>query len=160
MRCPEPARASYRDLLRDLLGRPVEVRPGPPQELSERVPSYLAAYRYDGGEVAALAVADLPFATAAAAAIAMLPPVETRTAVAEAGALDDEMLEFLHEVVNVAGKLLNSPRTPHVALRDLMPVPGEVPDEVAEVAQRPRARHDWRVKVEGYGEGCVTFLHA
>lgn len=160
MRCPEPARASYRDLLRDLLGRAVEVRPGPPQQLSDEVPAYLAAYRYDEGEVAALAVADLPFATAAAAAIAMLPPVETRTAVTDAGALDEEMVEFLHEVVNVAAKLLNSPRTPHVTLRDLLPVPGEVPDDIAEVASRPRARHDWRVKVEGYGEGTVTLLHA
>ncbi|WP_052668798.1 hypothetical protein [Nitriliruptor alkaliphilus] len=160
MRCPEPARASYRDLLRDLLGRAVEVRPGPPQELSGEAPSYLAAYRYDEGEVAALAVADLDLATAAGAAIAMMPPQETRAAVAEAGALDEELLEFFHEVVNVAAKLLNSPTTAHVVLRDLLPVPGEVPDDVAEVATGPRARHDWRVRIEGYGEGTVTLLHA
>ncbi len=160
MRCPEPARASYRDLLRDLLGRTVEVRPGAAQELTSDNPSYLAAYRYDAGEVAALAVADLAFATAAAAAIGMMPPVETRDTVAEAGALDEELLEFFHEVVNVAAKLLNSPTTPHVKLSELVPVPGEVPDEVGEVAASPRARHDWRVRVDGYGEGTVTLLHA
>lgn len=160
MRCPEPARASYRDLLRDLLGRAVEVRPGPAQELSDEAPAYLAAYRFDEGEVAALAVADLALATAASAAIGMMPPVETRAAVTEAGALDEELLEFFHEVVNVAAKLLNSPTTAHVVLRDLLPVPGQVPDEVAAVATQPRARHDWRVRVEGYGEGTVTLLHA
>lgn len=160
MRCPEPARASYRDLLRDLLGRTVEVRPGSGQRLRPGTPSYLATYRYDEGEVAALTVADLPLATAVAAAIALLPPVESRTAVEEAGALDEEMLEFLHEVVNVGARLLNSPRTPHVTLSELLPVPGDVPPDVAAVATTPRARSDWTVRIEGYGEGAVTFLHA
>jgi hypothetical protein len=160
MRCPEPARASYRDLLRDLLGRSVEVRPGPEQTLSDEAPAYLATYRFDGGEVAALAVADLPLATAASAAIGMMPPGETSAAVADQGALDEELLEFFHEVVNVAAKLLNSPTTPHVVLRELLPVPGDVPEEVADLATTPRARHDWLVRVEGYGEGTVTLLHA
>lgn len=160
MRCPEPARASYRDLLRDLLGRAVEVRPGPQQSLSDEAPSYLATYRFDGGEVAALAVADLSLATAASAAIGMMPPKETSAAVAESGGLDEELLEFFHEVVNVAAKLLNSPTTPHVVLRELLPVPGDVPEEVADLATTPRARHDWLVRVEGYGEGTVTLLHA
>lgn len=160
VRCPEPARASYRDLLRDLLGRTVEVRPGNEQRLRTDSLAYLATYRSDEGEVAALTVADLSFASAAAGAIALLPPVETRTTVEEAGVLDEEMLAYLHEVLNVAARLLNSPQTPHVLLRELLPVPGEVPPDVAAVATTPRTRHDWTVRVDGYGEGTVTLLHA
>jgi hypothetical protein len=160
VRCPEPARASYRDLLRDLLGRTVEVRPGSEQRLRAGAPAYLATYRFDEGDVAAIAVADLPLASAAAAAIALLPPVETWTRVEEAGVLDEELVASLHEVLNVAARLLNSPHTPHVALRELLPVPGEVPEDVASVATTPRVRHDWRVRVDGYGEGTVTLLHA
>lgn len=158
-RCPVPARASYRDLLRDLLGRPIEVRPTSPQELSGSASSYLASYRFDDGTVAAVAVSDLALTATAAAAIGMEPPAEARAAAVEAGMLDEEPLEFFHEVVNVACKLLNSPTTEHVALRELVPVPGEVPDDVAEVAASPRVRHDWRVAVEGYGEGVLTLLH-
>lgn len=157
-RCPLPARASFRDLLRDLLGRPVTVRPGSPQELDEARPSYLAAYRFDDGAPAALAVADQSLATAAAAAIAMMPPEETREQVAAAGGLDEEMVEFFHEVVNVTAKLLNSPTTAHVVLRQLVPVPGDVTGDVAELALTPAVRHDWTVQVEGYGEGALTFL--
>lgn len=157
-RAPVPPRASYRDLLRDLLGRTVEVRPGPPQHLDEDRSAYLASYRFDDGEVAGLGVVDLTFAAAAAAAIGMAPASEVADA-ERAGALGEEPLEFLHEVVNVAAKLLNSPTTPHVTLRELLPVPGEVDDVVAQVATSPRVRHDWKVAVEGYGEGCLTLLH-
>jgi hypothetical protein len=158
VRCPVPARASYRDLLRDLLGRPVTVRPGTPQLLAPERPSYLADYRYDDGQLAALAVADLELATALAAGIAAMPPQETQETVSAAGGLDDELQEFLHEVVNVAAKLLNSPTTPHVVLRHLAPVPGQVVEDVGELATTPRTRQDWHVTVDGYGDGLLTLL--
>jgi hypothetical protein len=158
MRCPMPARASYRDLLRDLLGQQVTIRPGPDQELEPKRPSYLACYRFDDGEVAALVVADLNLSTAMSAAIGMMPPVETRAEVAEAGKLEGDLLEFLHEVVNVGAKLLNSPTTPHVVLRELEAVPGEVPEDLAAIATEPDQRQDWLVTVDGYGEGLLTLL--
>lgn len=158
VRCPLPARASYRDLLRDLLGREVQVRPGPPQQLQPDAPAYLATYRFDDGVAAAAAVTDLRLSAAAAAAIAAMPPQETWQGVVEASSLDEELLEFLHEVVNVAAKLMNSPTTPHVVLRELAQVPGEVAPDVAALATEPRARYDWTVTIDGYGEGSLTLL--
>ncbi len=158
MRCPLPARASFRDLLRDLLGREVQVRPGTPQELDPELCSYLAAYRFDEGDVAALVVTDLQLSTSAAASIAAMPPGETWSEVKAAGKLDEELTEFLHEVVNVSAKLMNSPTTPHVVLRDHLPVPGEVSEDVGELAANPQVRHDWLVSIEGYGNGMVTLL--
>lgn len=157
-RCPLPARASYRDLLRDLLGRGVSVRPGPGQVLDPAAPSYLASYRFDDGGPAALSVADLDLATASAAAIGAMPPQEIRAEVAEAGGLDGDLIDFLHEVVNVTAKLLNSPTTPHVTLRELVAVPGEVAEDLAALALEPTVRHDWVVTIDGYGEGHVSFL--
>jgi hypothetical protein len=157
-RCPLPARASFRDLLRDLLGRAVQVRPGPPQELDDSVPSYLAAYRFDDGTAAACAVTDMRLSAAAAAAIGAMPPQETWAEVQEAGRLEGDLFEFLHEVVNVTAKLLNSPTTPHVVLREVAAVPGEVPGDIASIASTPRVRHDWTVTVDGYGEGSLTLL--
>ncbi|MFA9446393.1 hypothetical protein [Egicoccus sp. AB-alg6-2] len=153
-----PARASYRDLLRDLLGRTVTVRSAGGQQLDPARPAYLAGYRFDDGSAAAVAVADLSLATAVAASIAMLPPVETRTQVEAAGALDEELLEFFHEVVNVAAKLMNSPTTPHVVLREVTAVPGDVAEDLAGIATTPQRRQDWQVTVDGYGEGVLTLL--
>ncbi len=157
-RCPLPARASFRDLLRDLVGQQVTVRPGPPLALREDRPSYLAGYRFDAGGAAAMAVADLTLAAAAGAAIGMMPPKETLAEVEEAGALEGDMLEFFHEVVNVAARLLNSPTTPHVVLRSLDPVPGEIAEDLAAMATAPSVRHDWSVTIEGYGEGRLVFI--
>lgn len=158
LRCPMPARASFRDLLRDLVGQPVTVKPGSAQQLTTDRPAYLAGYRFDDGSVAAVAVADLDLSAAAAAAIGAMPPNETRAEVAEAGKLEGDMVDFLHEVVNVTAKLFNSPSTPHVVLRDLAPVPGELAEDLVAVSTRPTARHDWMVDVEGYGAGRLTLL--
>lgn len=157
-RCPLPARASFRDLLRDLVGQPVTVRPGVPLTLVEARPSYLAGYRFDDGAVAALVVADLELSTAASAAIGMMPVRESQEAVAESGGLDGDLYDFFHEVVNVAAKLLNSPSTPHVVLRSLDAVPGEVPEDIAALATTPSVRHDWTVAIDGYGEGRVALF--
>ncbi len=157
-RCPLPSRASFRDLLRDLLARPVTIRPGPHQQLDVTRPSYIAGYRFDDGRVAAAAVADLDLSIAAAAAIGAMPPTETRESVEAAGGLAGDLFEFLHEVVNVSAKLLNSPTTPHVAIRDFAAVPGEVPADLAELATSPQTRTDWVVGVDGYGEGGFTVL--
>lgn len=157
-RCPLPARASFRDLLRDLVGQAVTVRPGAPLSLDPGRPCYLAGYRFDAGDAAAMAVADLTLAAAAGAAIGMMPPQETFAEVEEAGGLDGDLLEFFHEVVNVAARLLNSPSTPHVVLRSLDPVPGEVPEDLAAIATTPSVRHDWTVTIEGYGEGKLALL--
>ncbi|MEX2503968.1 MAG: hypothetical protein WD378_03905 [Egicoccus sp.] len=158
MRCPMPARASYRDLLRDLLGRTVTVRGAVDQQLRPQRPSYLAAYRFDDGEPAAIVVADLSLAAAMAASIAMLPPVETHARVEEAGELDTELFESLHEVVNVAAKLMNSPMTPHVVLREVVRVPGDVAHDLAAIAASPVQRQDWQIAIDGYGEGVLTLL--
>ncbi len=157
-RCPLPARASFRDLLRDLVRQPVTVRPGPPLELREDRPSYLAGYRFEAGEAAAMAVADLTLAAAAGAAMGMMPPQETLAEVEKAAALEGELLEYFHEVAGGTARLLNSPTTPHVALRSLDPVPGEIPEDLAAMATSPSVRHDWAVGIEGFGEGRLALL--
>lgn len=157
-RVPLPARASFRDLLRDLLGRAVTVRPGTGLQLDPDRASYLSGFRFDDGSAAALAVTDLDLSTAAAAAIGAMPPQETREEVEQAGRLDGDLVDFMHEVVNVASRLLNSPTTPHVVLREFEVVPGEVPEDLAELATTPTVREDWTVGVDGYGEGRIALL--
>lgn len=156
---PIPPRASVRDLFRDLLGQSVRVDDAPPLDLGQQ-PSMLAAYRLDEGRVAAATVASLPLTVGTGAAIGMMPVGEAREAAqVESGEeLDEEIHEFFHEVVNVFAKLLNSPATPHVVLGELLPVPGEVPGEVAQVALQPAGRVDYQVTVGDYGSGVLTIV--
>lgn len=154
-----PTRASLRDLLTDLLGVDVRVEAGTTQQLVEGRPSYLATYRTDDGHVSTLGVSDGELSVALGAAIGMTPAEQARDEVAAAGGvLAGDLLDFLREVVNVTAKLLNGPTRPHVVLRELLPVPGEVPADLARVALQPAIRADYRVQVRGYGGGTLTFL--
>lgn len=157
MRCPLPARASLRDLLTDLLGCKVTVVPGERQELDPARLALAAGYRFDDGGVAAAAVCDLGLAARAGAAIGMMPTSEAEEG-AGGGELTGDLLEFFREVVNVSAKLLNSPTTPHVTLRDLCPVPGEVPGDLAGLLLEPGERVDYRLAIGDYGEGTMTLL--
>jgi hypothetical protein len=152
-----PVRASVRDLLSDLLGCSTRVVDGAAQKLSTERPAMLAVYRRDDGTPAAVCVSDQDFAIRAGAAIAMMPLEEAMPPGAPRE-LDGDLLEFFREVVNVLAKLLNSPATPHVALREVQPVPGEVLRDVAELIASPAQRCDYRVTLEGYGDGVITLL--
>ena len=157
---PVPVRASVRDLIGDLVGKSVSVAPAPaPQQLNGR-PAYAATYRFDDGRVAGLTVCDLPAALAMGAAIGFMPRPDAEAELAENGELAGDLLEFFREVVNVFAKLLNSPMTPHVALRELDRVPGKVRADAAAVALSPSARVDYEVIVDGFDPGMLTVLVA
>lgn len=156
-RCPLPARASFRDLLRDLMGASVQVRTGAPQQLDVQRPAYLAGYRFDTGDAAAVTVCDAGLSLAVASALAALTLEGDEAAELEQD-LEGDLLEFLHEVVNVSARLLNSPTTPHVKLRELLRIPGEVPEDLAGIATSPTRREDWQVTIDGYGDGTLTLL--
>lgn len=156
-RCPLPARASVRDLLTDLLGCEVSVGEAKPFELSDERRAMLATYRFDDDKVAAAIACDLPLAASTGAAIGMLPSEDVTRVVAES-ALDGDMAEFFQEIVNVTAKLLNGPTTPHVALDEVFPVPGDVPADVAELVLEPGVRSDYAVAVDGYTDGTMVLV--
>lgn len=156
---PIPVRASVRDLLSDLLARPVQVTAGTPPALDAQGSAWAATYVRDDGVAAAVCVCDTPLAVSSGAAIGMVPAA-TAADEAATGELTGDTLEFFREVVNVLAKLLNSPASPHVRLGTLYSLPGEVPGDVASIVLHPRHRTDFDVDVDGYGRGSMTVLVA
>jgi hypothetical protein len=149
-----------RDLLGDLVGKPVAVAPADALELAEGSPAYAATYRFDDGRVAALAVCDLRAATALGAAIGFMTRGDAEAELDEQGELTGDLFDFFREVVNVLAKLLNSPTSPHVALREVDRVPGPVRADIGRVALRPRDRADYAVTLDGFESGALAVLTA
>lgn len=158
MQCLVPTRSAYRDLLRDLLGRPITARPAKPQRLDGDGPAYLAVYRFDDGRVAAASVMDRQLAFAVGGALGGLPPRATRLRVERSGEFDEELLDGLREVFNVATRLYNRPGGPHVVVHEVMTVPGQVPSDAAETVRSPRQRDDWLLEIQSYGRGVLTLF--
>ena len=152
-----PVRASVRDLLTDLLGRPVQVRDAAMQVLDPAAPSLAASYVLDDGRPAAVAVCDLSLAGLAGAALGMTPSDDAAAQIAT-GKLGGDFEEFFREVVNVIAKLFNSPSSPHVRLAEVRPVPGPLPAPVAAIVLEPGARVDYRIDIDGYGSGTMTLV--
>lgn len=148
-----PSRAALRDILSDLLGRPITVAEGTPHVLDPDAPGVAGVYRSDDGAVVVVSIACNELVLAAGAALEMAPEHETFDA-----ARSQEVLESFPEVLNVLARVLNNPMRPRVALAEVVSVPGPVGPDVAAVVTAPTARFDYEVTVRGYGVGALTLI--
>jgi hypothetical protein len=69
-----------------------------------------------------------------------------------------DALENFREIVNILASLLNSPKTSHLRLAGVHVIPGDLPDGVASLMERPEFRRDFGVQIEGYGAGRLSLL--
>jgi hypothetical protein len=99
-------------------------------------------------------IADLPFASAAGAALALIP-TETVSQAIEAGDLGEALRENYYEVVNILSRFLNGPTVPHVRLSDLV---DGVPSNAIALLSGATRRKDYDVTVVGYPGGHLTLL--
>lgn len=155
---PLPVREAVADILGDLLGTQVMIEratnklsvPGPQ-------PITVANFSFDSGRLAGVGLSDQRFGAYAGAALAQLPK-DIADDAAKQG-LDEDLNEFLYEVLNVVSRLLNSSSTPHVVLRDMITVPGEqMPGDTRTLVAYPAGRQDYLITIEGYGAGQLSLL--
>lgn len=154
---PVPIQEDIRDLLGDLLGRGVAVDKTAPLQLRPDQTGLVAGYVTADDEVGAVCVCDGPFAVLVGAALVMVPANVAKEQL-DAEVLEEQHVEFTHEVANILSRLLNTPRTPHLRLDKLYPLPGELPDEVSRLIDGPEFRRDFVAAIDGYGEGRVSIL--
>lgn len=154
---PVPIQEDIRDLLGDLLGRGVAVDKTTPIAFEEDAQGLVATYITAEDQVGALCICDADFAILVGAALVMVPANVAKEQM-DAGVIDEQHVEFTHEVVNILARLLNTPRTPHLRLAEVLTIPAELPEPVAKLLAAPEFRRDFVVTVEGYGEGRVSIL--
>jgi hypothetical protein len=153
---PVPIQEDIRDLLVTLLGRGVAADKVAPLTFEDDDPGAVAEFLTDDDETGALCVFDGAFAVRAGAALVLVPSSAAEEDL-DKGDIDGH-LEVAQEVVNVLSKLMNSPSTPHLRLGSIHRVPGELPDGVAALLERPEYRRDFAVHIDGYGEGRFSLL--
>jgi hypothetical protein len=154
---PAPIDGDVRDLLSDLLGRSIVVDKVARITLDDDESAVVAEYVTDDGSVGALCVVDAPLAMRCGAALSMVPSSVADEAVKRAE-LPDQLLENWKEVANVFAQLLNGPKTPHLRLQALHPLPGDVPQPVDALLRAPEFRRDFELRIEDYGAGRFSLL--
>lgn len=107
-----PLQKTIQDTLGMLLGREVVVKKVP-VDLADM--ATVAAYADDRDALVAVVAADLGFACGAGASLCLMPGGAAEDSVAS-GAVQEELKEPVHEVLNIMAQLFNSAKTAHVRL--------------------------------------------
>lgn len=124
------------------------------------MPAAVGSYVTDDGETAALFVCDLPFACNVGAALAMIPKSVAEDSI-KLGTVDEDLLENLREVLNIAARLFNYAGVGvHVALRQVVVAGSSVPQDIIALYKSPHMRVDYDADIEGYGPGRFVLLTA
>ena len=146
-------------MMTSLFGKKVAVKKTTPMDPAEVGKSMLATYLRDDGSVGALCIADVPLVAYAGAGLTMLP-VGYAKEMAKTGELAENVQDNFGEILNIASRLFNSPRTPHVTLSEVKLKPVLVPPEVGAVISKPAHRVDLELSIPGYGDGRMTLIAA
>lgn len=152
-----PGPKEVRDLLTDLLDKPVELRPAAPVAPGQHNPCSVAVYVDDTLRVRAVIACDLSFSAYAGAAIGLVP-LTGADADREAGALSEGLRDNLYEVLNIASSLFNVPDAPHVRLYELHPAGAPIPPHVLGQCLTLGRREDLAVDIGGYGSGSFSIV--
>lgn len=156
---PVPIQEDIRDLLSDLLGRGVAIdKTKSPLVFEDDEPGLIARYLNDDDELAIVCLVDAPFAIVVGAALVMVPAAVVKEQL-QKGVLEEDAVDLVREVNNIMARLLNTPRTPHVRLHDMLTIPADdLPESVEKLLAAPEFRRDFLVTIEGYGEGRISLL--
>jgi hypothetical protein len=150
---PVPIQEAVSEFVSALLGMGTAASKVPPPTLEADGSHVIATYCDDLGRIAALITADLHFAAATGAALAMIPATAAHEAV-EAGELSETLLENYREIANMTTSLLNTSTTPHLKLVDIWSSDDpELPADVWMVLESPSKRREYVVTIDGYGSG-------
>lgn len=152
-----PVVKEIRDLLTDLLDRPIQVSPSAPLAPTPNNPCTVAVYVDDLLRVTALIGFDLPLSAYAGSAIGLVPPAGAEAAVEER-VLNDTLRENLYEVLNIAASLFNADGATHVKLYDVHHIGNPLPGDVMARALTLGRREDLTIEVGGYGTGRISVV--
>ena len=145
-----PTPESLRRLLSDLLmGRAVTVKKGAPIPIPPQGAFAVARYKTPDGTETVLCVCDLALASAAGAALSLIPAAVVKESM-RAGKLSETLAENVHEIFNVCSGLFNQPDHPRFALAEVL-LPPIAPGSIS--VGKPTRRNDFEIAIDGYGSG-------
>ena len=151
-----PSPDALSKVLSDLLmERRVSVSKSAPMRFHPPAPFVLATYKSEDGKSAVVCVSDLALASAASAALTVIPPKVAAESV-RTGRLSEELAENLHEIFNVCAGLFYRPDAPHFALEGVTVQSKPLSGPLAGAMARPRGRCDFEVSISGYSSGKLS----
>jgi hypothetical protein len=152
---PLPGATEVRELLENLLGRPVTVTPVDPPRASDVPTTLVSVYVDDKLQIAGVVGMDFSLTAYSSAAIGLVPPGGAEASI-EDRKLSAMLGENAKEICNVLCSLINRPGLAHVRLYQTY-LPGEqVPNDAGSHLLALGNRLDLLVDIRGYGNGKLS----
>ena len=148
---------AIRELFEGMVGRSVAVNPAKPLLVLGKQQWILGVYDDDDNALAGAALADVSLANFAGAALALVPPERAQSGATE-GSLSEELSANFYEILNVGASLYPAAGGPHVRLVKM--TTDQPKSAIVKLIRKPKSRTDVTIKVEGYGQGRITFVAA
>jgi hypothetical protein len=153
-----PIQEAIRDLVGDLLGKPVGVDKLS-TALTEAETAALVAYRDDEGTLMALISADRDLVAILGATLVMVPAPGVAELM-KADTVPEHIYENFYEVSNIMTSLINRPNYPHLRQVERLDDPAKATGDIREVLDAPAKKRSFTVTVVGYGAGRMTMRAA
>ena len=155
---PMPIQEVVRDLLMDLVGRGVSIDKTSALEIEVDTVGAVADYVADDESVGVVMITDLALAASLGASLTMMPATVVKESLRKNRFEEEMLLENFEEVANIMTRLFNTHDTPHLKWNTVHALPGEIPEAVSALMEKPTARRDFAVLIEGYGDGRLTLM--
>jgi hypothetical protein len=156
---PVPAADALQEVLHAMVGSDVKVVVERQPDVDEDAPAVLAEFVNDSETPGALCRVDHRTAISLGSALVGVVPEAAQEAI-DGYRLDDDAIENVREVANVLAQLFNSEFTPHLRFQALHRQPGKLPEKAQELRRRPLATRHFKVAVDRYSTGYMTFFFA
>ena len=154
---PVPTSAAVEEVLGAMVGSEVKVAVDRAPVIDDDAPAVIAEFVSDQETVGALCFVDHAAAISLGGALIGAAPEAVQQAI-DGYKLDDDAIDNVREVVNVMAQLFNSDFTPHVRFRELHRQPGKLPDGAQALRTKPLATRHFKVSIDGYATGIVSFM--
>jgi hypothetical protein len=151
---PPPAESAMQSIFAGLVAATTQVSRTQAGDPERDATGVFAEWITDGDDLAVLGFADHKTVNFLGGAMMSLEP-EPLTEDSDKGVLNADSVEGFQEVLNVLASSLNTDFTPHLRLRKVVQLPGQLDDDVKQLWREPRGRRAYQVNVDGFGEGTL-----
>jgi hypothetical protein len=150
-----PAPKNVKDVLEDLLGRPVTVAEGMPVQTADLPSTAVATYVTERLQLGAVIALDMPLAAYAGAAVGLIPAGGAQACL-EDKALSPAIAENLVEICNIMACVLNKEGCSRLKLERTYLPADPPPNDVLGCLLAIGRRIDLGVSITGYGGGRLS----
>ena len=160
---PLPIQEALRDFFVDLLGKGAVAEKGTAFDAARAAETegkhyLIGLWTDDRGRPSALCITELLLAAAMGAAL-VLAPATALPEVQRTNVMPENLLENYREVLNILTSMMNSPKTPHLRLSEVLTFPAEqLPNAAFDLMTTPGQRRDYLLRIEGYADGRLALL--